>query len=82
MMSPLVETQATGKEIEALVDNILHVLNGEERGKGVMACFTLALLLLKDNVTADEIQGGVYGLSQWACAFLAGNPVEGVGKAN
>ena len=82
MISPLIETQASGKDIERLVDKLLTVLNGEQRGDGIMACLTLVLLLLKENVTADKIQEGVYGLSQWACAFLADSVTEGQERAN
>lgn len=70
MNTPIVETQATGKQVEVLVDKILRVLDGEDRAHGILACLTLALILEKENITPEQIQEGVLGTSQYICAFL------------
>ena len=75
-MIPLVEGQATGHQIQVMVDKLVEALpDGAPRAHGVMACLTLAIILIKDGVTPDEIQMGVKGCSEWLCLFLA-EPVE------
>jgi len=72
-MTTIIETQATGKQIERLVDKILQALDGEDRAHGVMACMALALILTKEDITSEQIQEGIKGMSQYIVCFL-GDP--------
>ena len=72
-MTTLVETGATGSQIQDLVDRMVHALpDTAPRSHVTIACFSLALMIMKDDITPDEITTGVKGLSEYACLFLSG----------
>jgi len=72
MNTPIVEAHATGAEIQELVDRLLMSLPDlTSRAHAVIACLTLAIILIKENVTPDEIQDGVKGMSEYICLLLS-----------
>lgn len=72
-MTTLVETGATGHQIQDLVDRMVRALpDTAPRAHVTIACFSLVLMIMKDNITPDEIMTGVKGLSEYACLFLSG----------
>lgn len=72
MHSNIIESHATGEEIEHLIANkLLPAVINEERHKVVIALLTFAITLLKPTVTAEEVQSGVKGCSQWLCLHLS-----------
>ena len=82
-MTTLIETGATGHQIQALVDRMVHALpDTAPRSHVAIACFTLVLMIMKDNITTEEIQTGVRGLSEWACLFLADSRNDDLAKVN
>ena len=82
-MIPLLEAQATGRQIQVLVDNMVSTFPDTcPRAHAVIACLTLAIILIKENVTPDEIQFGVKGASEWLCLYLTSPSESDKGKAN
>lgn len=68
----IVGSSATGEEIERIiVSKLLPAIDNEERHKVIISLLTLAITILKPSVTAEEIQEGVQGCSQWLCLFLS-----------
>ena len=74
MTGPIIETQATGPEVERLADKIIPILEGEERSLAVITMLTLVLSIVKPEITSDEVFGGVKGISEWMCMYLADQP--------
>lgn len=71
-MTNLIESQATGTQIQHLVDRFVSSLPDQApKSHVVIACLTLAIILMKDEVTSEQIQAGVKGMSEWACLFLS-----------
>jgi hypothetical protein len=72
MSIPIIEAKASGNEITRLInEKLAPCLEGEEQSKCVIAMLTLALLIMKPVISAENIQEGVMGISQWMCLYLS-----------
>lgn len=71
MPNPVIEAKATGPQIEALVDKLVFTLDGSERHHAIIALTTLALILMKPDITPDQIEDGVKGVTGYICTLLS-----------
>ncbi len=71
-MSSIVETRATGADVERLIRlKLLPAIADEDRSLILISLMTLTLTLMKPDITGEEIQDGVKGMSEWMCLFLS-----------
>lgn len=66
----IVETTATGEEINVLVTAIEDTIMGAPRGHGIIALLSLTLMLMNPDITPDELQQGVRDTSQFICMLV------------
>ena len=72
MTVPIIEAKASGSEITRLInEKLAPCLEGEDQSKCVIAMLTLSLLIMKPVISAEDIQEGVMGISQWMCLWLS-----------
>ena len=72
MTIPLIEARASGHDITRLInEKLAPCLEGEDQSKCVIAMLTLSLLIMKPILSAEEVQEGVMGVSQWMCLWLS-----------
>lgn len=75
--TPIVEeTTATGEEINAIIARLEPALWNQRRSHVIIAMLSLALSLQNPELTAEELQEGVRGVSQWIALFLTGKDTE------
>lgn len=77
-MNPTLVGEATGEEIDAVISKIEPHLDGVPRVHVLIACISLALLVQYPDLTPDELQQGVRGVSQYICMFLDGLEMGGI----
>jgi hypothetical protein len=72
-MGPLiVETQVSGHEITRIINTkIAPAIEGEDSYKVVLSLLSFAMILMKPEITAEQLQEGVTWVSQGMCLFLA-----------
>ncbi len=66
------EVTATGEEIHAIVAGMGPFLITIPRGHAVIACLSIAITAMNPNITADELQAGVKGCSEWISLYVTG----------
>lgn len=77
-MTSIIETRATGPEVERVISSkLLPAVADEDRSLILISLLTLTITLMKPDVTGEEIQEGVKGMSEWLCLFLASSDDEG-----
>ena len=68
----IVESQATGAEIEVIIaERLLPAIHDLERRKVLIALLTLMLTIMKPDISAEEVVDGVKSVSQYICMFLS-----------
>jgi hypothetical protein len=75
MVKPIiVEAKIPGNEVERIISQLIFpAVENEERSSVIISLLTLALTLMKPDITAEEIQEGVKGTSEWMVLFLSGS---------
>ena len=72
MTVPIIEARATGKEVTRIInEKLAPSVDGEDQSAAVIAMLTMVLLIMKPVISAEDIQQGVMGISQWMCLFLS-----------
>lgn len=61
---------ASGDEIFEIITGIEEAVEGYTRSHIIIALLALAITTQKPDVTPEEIQAGVKGVSEWICLFL------------
>ena len=65
------EIYATGMDVHNIVEKIEPVLAGLPRGHVLIALMTMAIIIQHPEITPEQLQEGVKGLSQWMALFLS-----------
>jgi hypothetical protein len=69
---PIIEAKATGHEVTRIInEKLAPSLEGENQSSAVIAMLTMIMLIMKPVISAEDIQQGVLGVSQWMCLFLS-----------
>lgn len=75
----IVETQATGDEVEAIIaQRLVPAIADLDRTVVMLSLLSFFFVLMKPDLKAEELQEGVKGASQWVCLFLSekDNPTD------
>ena len=71
------ETKATGAEIDEILKAIEPGLMNRPRHHVLIACLSIAVLIMHPDISPEKLQEGVKGASQWICLFLSGMGEDG-----
>ena len=72
--SHITEIHVPRAEIDRIIaTKLLPAVQDERLTSGILALFTLALSLMKRDITEEELTTGVRGLSEWAVLHLSLN---------
>jgi hypothetical protein len=73
----IVESAATGEEIEAIIaQRLVPAIADLDRSKVMLSLLTFFFVLMKPDLTPKELKDGVRGASQWICLFLSEQDVD------
>ena len=68
----IIEARYSGREIDQLLmERIIPAVANEPRDKIILAAITLAITLMKKNITTEELVTGVRGCSEWIVLYLS-----------
>ena len=70
--STILETKATGEEIEAVIAAIEPSLVNRPTHHVLIACLSLAILIMHPDISPEKLQAAVKGTSQYICMLLSG----------
>jgi hypothetical protein len=70
--NPIVESTASGSEIQAIVNRIEPILDGTPVPHAIISLLSIILMLSKPAITPDELQLGVQDISRYICFYLEG----------
>jgi len=70
MNNSIVKREASGKDIAKLVDKLQPVLEGEQMHHVLIACLSVAALVLKPELNPQELVSTVNDTSEWMSLYL------------
>jgi stage III sporulation protein SpoIIIAA len=71
MTSSIIETKASGEQIQEIVNKLSCSVDGDNRNHIIMSCLAFILTLMDDDITPEEIQKGIHEISGFICTWLA-----------
>lgn len=76
------EATATGESISAIISEIEPILYQlkASRSQAVIALLALAITLQNPYISAEDVQEGVKGASEWICLFVSGKDTDAVAE--
>lgn len=66
----ITEYKVDGADLSKIIDKLEEVLTGEKKSHILVACLSLALLVMDDDIEAEELAEGVLGASQWMSLYI------------
>ncbi len=76
----IIETQVSGHEITRIINTKLSpAIEGENEAKVVISLLSFAIILMKPEISPQQLQDGVMWLSQGMCLLLS-DPVSEDGE--
>ena len=67
----MIRTVAAGEQISQLLDAMEPVLDGHPKHNVLVACLSIAVLLQRPDLDADELKTAVFETSQWLAMYLS-----------
>lgn len=76
------KSYAKGEDIQRVIAKFETVVEDEKLEVINMACLALSLAIQYPAITAEQIQKGVYGASQWIALYVSSLTDEGTALAS
>lgn len=71
------QVEVDGNIIEGLIyDSLLPVLEGQKTGHAIMGCLGTACLLMKPELSMDELQGAIMAASEAIILSMMETPTQ------
>ena len=71
-VNPVWLASATGSQIQEIIEQIEPFLIDKPQHHVLIACLSVAILLMDPNISPEELQEGVKGASHYLVMFLSG----------
>ena len=71
MTEPLMYRKSSGATITRLIDKMEKALEDEDEKDIMAACLVLALCIQMPDITQEQLESGVKGVSEWIAMFGA-----------
>lgn len=68
--STLMTTTVTGEEIAEVTEKIETAIMGTQRGHAIVALLSMVIILMKPDITMDEMAAQVEAISRYICLSL------------
>ena len=70
MIPTIDRAYATGEQIEAIINKVEPILDGELKNHVVIAMTVLLLITMKPTISAEQLQEGVKNVTDYICLVL------------
>jgi len=78
MTDRITKKHASGVDISRIIHKMEPAIENEERHLVLIACLSIACLVMDPDLTPEQLTDGVAGASEWMSLYLANRNEDGV----